>query len=111
MAYESIQNLKTDGTRFVEGQDSLYLAMMITTFMLIDIEIRGGVELLAYVIIQRMYTSRLLSFNPFTNQYSVANRTINMIGNFFTGIIKIVIILISISRLLMPFFVEMMIMI
>ena len=84
--------------------------MVSVTFFLIDIELRSGVELFTYLIFKWKYTYRLLGFNPFTNKYSVGSGSLmNIITNVFAGILNILLILIALARLLMPFGVELMI--
>jgi len=51
MGLESYANLKKEGIIWINGQGSLYAAMALVTFFLIDIEIRSGVELITYIII------------------------------------------------------------
>ena len=111
MGYEAAENFNKDGIRWVSGYGSLYAAMILVTFFLIDIEIRSGAELLAYVIINKKYTHRLLSFNPVTNLYSTGHSFFNIILAVFSSLGKFCLLILAIMRLAMPFAIELMIMI
>jgi len=70
ISHEAYKNVTEDSLIWINGHGVFYFSMFTVTFLLIDIDLRSGVELLTYSHMFFWYNPRLLIFNPFSGQYA-----------------------------------------
>ena len=60
---ELVDPEREEGLPYIQGQSFLYLSEFIITILMIQIDLRGAVENIAYSIMQFRYCERILYFN------------------------------------------------
>ena len=114
-SWKNVLHVKPVGFIWVEGQGGLYFAMCMVTWLLMQTELRSGIEFLSFLWTSWKYTDRYINFSWFKKEFGFAqpadDEYFHRFVHFIENVLKLLFVLIAFVRFIVTYLIEMMIMV